>query len=131
MANRRNFVRAVKVEIIRRATRPDGQPACEHCGAIGVKLDFHHKQMDAMVLDQDKKRKLTADEGELLCRHCHDPITAGQRKVLAKASATEAKHIGANSAPQRPLESRDNLPKGRNPRHERAPLAPKQLYEVI
>lgn len=110
MANRRNFVRAVKVAIIRRATRPDGQPACERCGAIGCKLEIHHIDMDAMVLDEDKGRKLTADEGELLCEPCHDPITAAQRKVLKKAQKTEASHVGAvrpaGTIPSRPRPER-------------------------
>ncbi len=91
--NRRNFTKAVKIEIIKRATRADRQPACERCGAVGVKMDVHHKVMDAMEID--KARKLTADDGELLCGPCHDPITATQRKHLAKALAREAKHLGA------------------------------------
>lgn len=91
--NRRNFDRASRVAIIKRATRPDGQPACERCGAIGCKLEVHHKQMDAMEVD--KSRKLTAEDGELLCEPCHDPITSAQRKVLAKALAREAKSLGA------------------------------------
>jgi hypothetical protein len=91
--NRRNFIRAVKLEIIKRATRPDRQPACERCGAVGLKMDVHHKVMDAMQID--KSRKLTAEDGELLCEPCHDPITATQRRHLAKALAREAKHVGA------------------------------------
>jgi len=92
---RRNFDRATKVAIIKRscARREDGQPNCERCGAIGIPLEVHHKDMDAMQID--KSRKLTADDGELLCEPCHDPITAVQRKQLAKAQAREARALGA------------------------------------
>lgn len=93
MSNRRNFDRKTKVAIIKRATRPDGQPACERCGAIGCRLEVHHRAMDAMEVD--KSRELTADDGELLCGPCHNPITATQRKHLAKALAREAKSLGA------------------------------------
>ena len=92
--NRRNFTRDVKIAIIKRATRPDRQPACERCGAVGLKMDVHHRVMDAMEID--KARRLTAEDGELLCGPCHDPITSKQRKVLAKALAREAKHVGAD-----------------------------------
>lgn len=121
---RREFSRATKVEIIKRATRPDGQPACENCGAIGVRLEVHHKDMDAIQID--KSRKLTAADGELLCEKCHDPITSKQRKILAKALAVEAAHIGAS----RPKGTIANRPPVRVERaHEgRQSLPPKELY---
>ena len=120
--NRRNFVRAVRVEIVKRAKRPDGQPACERCGAIGVRLEIHHKTMDAMVVDEDKSRQLTADEGELLCEPCHDPITASQRKILAETLAREASHLGADRRGTT-FKSRNDLSRSRkNPRRERPPV---------
>ena len=91
---RRNFTRAVSVEIFKRASVGRGIPSCERCGAVGLKMDVHHRVMDAMEID--KARRLTAEDGELLCGPCHDPITSKQRKVLAKALAREAKHVGAD-----------------------------------
>ena len=117
--NRRNFDRATKVAIIKRATRPDRQPACERCGAVGVKMDVHHKVMDAMEVD--KSRKLTADDGELLCGPCHDPITATQRKHLAKALAREAKHVGADK-PKSQIKSA-GFPHRSRPHEGRPPVA--------
>ena len=101
MNKRRNFTRAVAVEIVKRscARREDGQPSCERCGAIGCKLEVHHLAMDAMQVE--KSRKLTADDGELLCEPCHDPITSKQRKELAKAQAREAKHAGVARSTQK------------------------------
>ena len=105
MSNRRNFIRSVIVEIFKRsmAKRPDGQPSCEMCGAIGCKLEVHHIDMDAMQID--KSRKLTADDGLLLCEPCHDPITSKQRKILAKTLAVESAHLGA-TMPKQKLQSR-------------------------
>ena len=129
--NRRNFVRAVRVEIIKRATRPDGQPACERCGSIGRKLEIHHRVMDAM--ETDKSRKLTADDGEAICSKCHDPITSEQRKVLAKALAQEALALRVRAAPARPLRSAPmpttERAAARRSREPRAALPPRQIYE--
>lgn len=95
MANRQNFSRAVKFEIAKRATRPDGQMACEKCGAVGVRLDLHHLDMDAMKTDEVKRaRKLTAADGAMWCVGCHKPETASQRRVLARVEAAQERHLG-------------------------------------
>jgi hypothetical protein len=90
---RREFSRAVRVEIAKRATRADGQIACEKCGAIGLRLDLHHLEQDAMQID--KSRKLTAADGALWCKPCHDQESKAQAPILAKALAREAAHVGA------------------------------------
>lgn len=115
MANRRNFTRAIKIEMAKRCTRSDGQRACEKCGAVGVKLEAHHKVMDALESDERKAaRKLTADDGICLCEPCHDEITAAQRKELARADAAMAAHLGIRNAPTlqgRPFAKADRPPK--------------------
>ena len=105
MANRQNFTRAVLVEMAKRCTRPDGQMACERCGAIGVRLEAHHGIMDAMKSAEAKKRRLTAADGEMICVPCHQPETARQRKELARAEASEARHLGVHRA-RKPFRSR-------------------------
>lgn len=124
MSHRQNFDRNTRVEIIQRASakRSDGQPSCERCGAVGVKLEIHHCKMDAMVLAEDKRRKLTAADGELLCEPCHDPITSAQRKVLAKAQAVEAKHLGATRATGN-IKSRGFATPEKPKREKREPVA--------
>lgn len=92
MANRQPFSRAVQREIARRAVNAIGEKACEQCGAVGVPIQLHHIDMDALKTAEAKKRKLTADDGQMLCSGCHDPITKQQRVVLAKVEAVEAKH---------------------------------------
>jgi hypothetical protein len=60
--------------------------------AIAYSFEIHHKYMDAMQVD--KSRKLTADDGLLLCIPCHLAETAKQAPILAKAKRIEAKHLG-------------------------------------
>lgn len=102
---RRNFIRSVAIEIAKRAMRPDGQMACEKCGAIGGKLELHHLTMDAMEID--KSHKLTADDGQMWCRECHKPETKAQAAILAEALAREASHLNANPAPSRPMQGQE------------------------
>jgi hypothetical protein len=95
---RREFKRDVRVEILKRAT-VNGTPTCEAIDKeTGVRcactksLALHHIDMDAWQVD--KTRKLTVDDGRMLCKADHDPITKGQRKDLARVQAAEARHLG-------------------------------------
>jgi hypothetical protein len=96
---RNEFSKPVKVAILKRAKRPDGQMACERCGAVGLPLEIHHRKMDAMEID--KTRKLTADDGEALCAPCHSIETKAQMPVIAKAKRIEASHLGATRPTQK------------------------------
>lgn len=113
---RRNFTTAVRVEIVKRATR-DGVVYCEHegCGLPTKKYEVHHLKMDAMEVD--KSRKLTALDGALFCIPCHDRETKVQRPILAQALAREASHLRVPrhkvkipSPPKREKLKRDVLP---------------------
>jgi uncharacterized CHY-type Zn-finger protein len=106
MSDRREFPRAVRIAIVKRAcrNRDDGRLNCERCGAIGIPFEIHHRIMDAMEID--KTRKLTAEDGELICGPCHNPITAKQRRELAKAQRRQEAHLGASRDADRPLQSR-------------------------
>lgn len=110
--NRREFSQSVRVQIIRRATRGLGtvdKVYCERCLLPARKWEIHHRVMDAMEVD--KRRKLTAADGELLCESCHDPITSAQRKDLTRAKAREASHIGAKPPSKRPIPQRHKAEK--------------------
>lgn len=122
MTDRRNFTKAVKVEIVKRALRPDGQPACEKCGAIGCKLEVHHLTMDAM--ETDKSRKLTAEDGQLLCEPCHDIETKKQMPVFVQARDREASHLNVRNSSSRSFQKPEKVKQPS--RH--APLQPKRLY---
>jgi hypothetical protein len=83
---------------------------CESCGCQTKRFEIDHKIADGLRID--KTRKLTADDGELLCKDagrdsCHGRKTAEQDvPAIARAKRREARHIGAvrptakiNSAP--------------------------------
>ena len=90
MANRQPFPRHVIREIARRAVNAIGEKACENCGAVGVPLELHHLDQDAMKTPEAKRRKLTAANGAFWCGPCHKPESARQRVVLAKVERVEA-----------------------------------------
>jgi len=121
---RRNFIRSVRVEIVRRATR-DGQAYCEApgCGGLAKRFEIHHLKMDAMEID--KSRKLTAKDGALWCIPCHDKETSAQAPILAQARAREASHLRAAPPPEHPMRSRGFSTKQREPKLS---LTPRRLY---
>lgn len=130
--NRRNFSRAVKVEILKRSL-VGGAPTCEAVER-GVRclcakgLNLHHEDMDAMVLDEDKAlRKLTAADGRMLCKEHHDPITKGQRDVYKKVQRIEAKHLGA-TAPKAKIQSRGFPKTAKKARIAKPSLPPRNIY---
>jgi len=97
MANRQEFRKAVKVEIIQRATI-NGMIVCEGCGCFARRFEIHHIIADAMKID--KSKPLTAKDGKLLCKgspeSCHDVQTNSiDIPAIAKAKRIEAKHLGA------------------------------------
>jgi hypothetical protein len=91
MTKRREFTKATKAAIIRRAEVPTGFK-CEQCGAIVTSGDVDHTKPDGLEID--KTRKLTADDGRFLCHPCHKVKTADDVAVIAKAKRVEARHLG-------------------------------------
>ena len=93
--SRVNFTRAVKVEIRGRATR-NGVVYCENCGLPTKKFEIDHTIADALSID--RKRKLTAADGRLLCSgvasSCHRKKTAADDASIARAKRREARHVG-------------------------------------
>ncbi len=114
---RRNFTKAVRVEIVKRSMR-NGQTYCEapNCGQPCKRFEIHHLTSDAM--ETNKSRRLTAADGALWCLPCHSAETKAQAPILAKARAREAAHLKANPAPKRPMAS------GSRPKPEKAPPKP-------
>jgi hypothetical protein len=105
--SRREFSTAVKVEIIKRATH-GGQIRCDVCGVAVKKFQIDHKIAEAYVTD--KIRKLTADDGQLLCSgtpdSCHDRKTATDDVPgIARAKRREAAELGVRTSPVKPLQS--------------------------
>jgi 5-methylcytosine-specific restriction enzyme A len=109
--SRQEFPKSVQVEIIKRATAPNGVVHCECCRLPTKRFHLDHITADALKRD---KRRLTAKDGQLLCagarETCHGKKTAEQDiPAIAKAKRREAAHLGAKPAPKRKLQSRNDL----------------------
>lgn len=103
---RREFTRDVRAQIVIRATTASGHVACEGCGLVlgKRKYEIDHKKADA--LEVDKRRKLTADDGQLLgVECCHKDKSREDVKVISKAKRVEAKHLGTKAPPRVPIKS--------------------------
>ena len=127
---RREFTRAVRLEIIRRATRMRlgfAQQWSEKCGALCTgRFEIDHRDPDAMQID--KSRKLTAADGWLLCLPCHKEKSKKDVADIAKAKRVEARHLGA-TRPKGKIKSA-GFPKAERKHAGRAPLPPRSIYRA-
>ena len=129
--SRREFTKPVKLAIIKRATK-SGVIYCEKCEAQAKRFHIDHIDPDAM--QTDKSRKLTPDDGQLLCLHCHKLKTKDDVAKIAKAKRTEAKHAGVKTAPVRPIKSAGFSPSAKKAEREerrqktgRLPIPPRKF----
>jgi hypothetical protein len=107
MVNRLEFKKDVKVQIFKRAGGPD-DPRCEspQCGFSVKNKPF---EIDHVIEEWERedvlhgyRPPLTADDGQLLCKRCHDLKTGkktgerahGRRIVEKAAKATKKKGRG-------------------------------------
>jgi hypothetical protein len=97
---RREFSRAVRVQIFLRAGGSlFGQPLlCENCGRPALRWQIDHRDPDAMQID--KRRRLTAADGWLLCLPCHRAKTRKDVVDIAKAKRVQASHLGVKKKPR-------------------------------
>jgi hypothetical protein len=100
--SRREFNRAVKIEIVRRATWSDGNSSlrdqyCEKCrNPTKGRFEIHHLREDGLEID--KSKPLTAEDGALWCKPCHDEHTRKfSTPAVALAKRQEAAALGADS----------------------------------
>lgn len=116
MSKRREFSKSVRVEIIKRAT-VGNQTICESCRVACRKWEIDHKIAEALIVD--KSKRLTAEDGELLCagspESCHGRKTAlSDVPAIARAVRIEAKSVGASrpkgSIPTAPKQAREQRP---------------------
>lgn len=96
---RREFTKTVKKQIIARSTNKDGQICCEGCNLIlGLKkYDIDHTHPDGLTAE---KRKLTAEDGQLLCKQCHKAKTKRDVQAMRKADRVRNRHTGATAPKQ-------------------------------
>ena len=111
---RREFSKAVKVEIIKRAKndcRPgSGVAGCEKCGCATVSFEIHHLREDG--LEVDKSKPLTAADGALWCKPCHDEHTRKfSTPAVALAKRQEAASLGAESPNKQKIQTKAKAPR--------------------
>ncbi|MGY6250484.1 hypothetical protein ACXIUS_23550 [Bosea thiooxidans] len=108
MNRRREFTRAQKVAMLKRAMDVHGNIHCEGCGlnVTGKVVEFDHVIAEALVLD--KAHTLTIEDGRVLGRDCCHRApgtkTARDLAAIAEAKRREAWHLGIR--PSRPLSGR-------------------------
>lgn len=98
MAPRREFSRAQKVAMLKRAMDRTGTIRCEGCGlnVTGKVVEFDHIIPEALILD--KLSPLDIEHGRVLGRDCCHRApgakTARDLAVIAEAKRREARHLG-------------------------------------
>lgn len=95
---RREFPKAVKVAVIKRAMR-NGVICCEGCGALAKRFQIDHKRPDGLLGEP------TLENAQLLGECCYAPKNADDTRTIAQAKRREAKFLGA-SRPSGALRSR-------------------------
>lgn len=113
---RREFPKAVKVAVIKRATH-GLQVRCEACGTDtkGV-WQIDHVRPDGLLGEP------TLANAQLLCRACYAPKNAKDTKDIAQAKRREARHIGAHT-PKAIIPVR---PKAERPAKDKLPMPPRR-----
>jgi len=101
---RRKFPPEVAAEIVRRATDNDGKIRCSVCG-IWLKssrnYEIDHIQAEGVVPPWRKARRLTAKDGQLLCKAvCHKEKTSNDQALIAEAKRREAKNLTLAGQPE-------------------------------
>ena len=90
--SRKEFSKAVKVAVIKRATK-DNNIYCEGCGALAKKWEIDHVRADGLLGEP------TLENAKLLCVPCHDKKTKVDVQQIAQAKRREAKHLGVRKKP--------------------------------
>lgn len=94
---RREFTRAQKAQMLKRASDERGIIHCEGCGLniTGKAVEFDHTIPEAMVID--KTKPLTIEDGKALGRDCCHRAPGGKTAQdladIAKAKRREADHL--------------------------------------
>jgi hypothetical protein len=81
--SRHEFPRAVKVAVIRRATK-NGVTFCEGCGALAKKWQIDHVRADGLLGEP------TLENAQLLGSCCYESKNAQDTRCIAEAKRREA-----------------------------------------
>lgn len=139
-ATRRNFTKSDKAAMNRRATDANGQLRCEGCGlALKQKqAEYDHIIPEALRTDEEKKRKLTPADGQVLGRDCchrgPGSKTSEDMGKIAKAKRNEAKAMVIEETtpiPKRPFAISKKTEKRKNRAASAKTLPPRHLYRKV
>lgn len=120
--SRREFPRAVRVAVIKRATR-DSVVYCEKCGALAKRWQIDHVRPDGLLGEP------ALDNAMLICEPCWAVKNPADTSAIADAKRKEASHLRVRRRPKQPLQSGSSL-KGPERRHEgRVALPVRAMYE--
>ena len=86
---RREFPRAVRVAVIKRATK-DSIVYCEACKGLAKRFQIDHIRPDGLLGEP------TLSNAMLICQSCWEVKNPQDTKTIAKAKRREAKHVGAD-----------------------------------
>ena len=109
---RREFPKAVKVAVIKRATK-DGVVCCEGCGALAKTWRIDHVRADGLLGEP------VLENAQLLGPCCYAAKDAADASAIAKAKRREAVNLGVRKEPA--IESR-GFPK-KPEREKKLPVA--------
>lgn len=118
---RMEFDKAAQVGMLKRATRENGVTYCEECGLPVKKWQFDHTLAEALRAEKRAKRKrLTENDGRLLCEPCHAIKTGKDVAAIAEAKAREASALGARKpGVTKKIQSAGFAPAPEKPRSDR------------
>jgi len=117
---RREFSRAIRVEVIKRCTHQN-VVYCEKCDK-----PTHKFQIDHMIADSHGGKPVIGN-AQLLCDGCYLIKNPEDTTMAAKLKRIEAKNIGAVQ-PKQQIRSR-GFDKSRKTRMAKESLPPRALYE--
>jgi 5-methylcytosine-specific restriction enzyme A len=123
---RREFPRAVRVQVIKRATR-ESIVYCEECSLPAKKFQIDHVRADGLL------GKPVLENARLICETCYRIKNPQDTSAIALAKRREAIHLGAKPAPAAPIRSpgfaRTQRTLDRSKRQTKQALPPRQLYQ--
>lgn len=122
---RREFPTMVRVAVIKRSTRENGEIYCEKCGGLARRFQIDHIVADAIG------GKSVIENAMLICEPCWQIKNPQDTTKAAKVKRVEAYHLGASTEPSVKFRSRGFPPTGKTPRIEKQPLRPRPMFEDI
>lgn len=96
---------------------------CHICGGAIDKPGWHADHVPPLKDGGENRESMIKPAHE----KCHRKLTAEQAIERAPIERKKMKHSGA-ARPAGNLRSNNNLPSGKNPKHERKPLPPRSLF---